>query len=137
MSGPALGCASAGCSGELAASRTAEQRREMVGSSLKDGSSCASRFLGGCARPILGADALQVVAQLIVFVAEGGIALVPRALVQVRLLPCGDKAPVGLLLVPLAVLRVEPRDVAARRNVQRFVQAAQDRKSTRLNSSHS
>src|SRR2546429_7385953 len=95
----------------LAHRRTAARR---ACCSLKDGSSCASRFLGGCARPILGAGALQGVAQLIVFVAEGGIALVPPALVQGRPLPCGGKTPLGLLLVPPAGLRVGPREVAAR-----------------------
>ena len=64
--------------------------------------------------------------ELIVFAAKGSIALVPRALVQIRFLPRGDKAPIGLLLVPLAVLRVEPGDVATGRNVQRLIQAAKE-----------
>ena len=91
--------------------------------SSRGGSSCAGS-LSGTAMAILGADALQVVAEFIVFVTEGGIALVARALVQIRFLPCRDKAPVGLLLVPLAVLRVEPGDVATLWDLEGLIQAA-------------
>ncbi len=48
--------------------------------------------------PIPAADAQQVVAHTVVLVAEGSIARVPRALLQIRFLPCSDKAPVDLFL---------------------------------------
>src|SRR5207249_4514643 len=47
------------------------------------------------------------------------VAIVARVLVGVRPLPAGHHTAVGLLLVPAAVRRVEPGDVAAARHLVR------------------
>src|SRR4029077_17614413 len=110
-------------------------RQTSQGRSLRHGRPCPHRGVSSVPtrrlprnllRVVPAPDLQQIVPAHVFRIRERRVAFIAWTLLEVRLSPRGDKRTVRLLLVPPAILRIQPRNVAARRNLQRRLQLVQE-----------